>query len=69
MRLQSSLVESDDGSGQLKVDYRGMVYSFMLSVGNESVWTPVIEISSKTCYDQFAGSEDGFFCGSLFSIQ
>jgi hypothetical protein len=69
LKLLGVLVESDDGSGKLIIDYRGLVYSFMMSVGNESIWTPVIETATKTCYDQFAGSDEGLFCGSLFGTQ
>jgi hypothetical protein len=59
------LKESKGGSGLLRVDYTGLVYSFLLSVGNDSQWLPVLESSTKMCCDQLDGAGEGYTCGGL----
>lgn len=49
--------------GEGVVDTEGFVNSFLMSVGNDTRWLPVLEESTQKCYDQFAGSGTGFFCG------
>jgi hypothetical protein len=58
-------MDSDDGSGPLKINQQGMVDSFMLSVGNDSLWTPLVESSVKICYDQFADAGGDLECEGL----
>lgn len=44
------------------VDPTGLAYSFLLSVGNDTVWMPVIEGSTQRCYNDYIGAVDGFQC-------
>lgn len=50
----------------------GYVYSFMLSIGNETLWEPVITNSVSRCFTQFLDMNAGFDCEiipvSVFSI-
>jgi hypothetical protein len=59
------LAKSSDGSEKLEVDYKGIVYSFLLSVGNSTIWAPIIETSMKTCYEQFNYAGEGYYCDGL----
>lgn len=54
------LRDSKNGSPLLEIDYKGFVYSFMIN--NDPVWLPVVEQSSKMCYDQLTKSNEGAFC-------
>lgn len=47
---------NEDESKQVDVDWRGLVYSFLLSVGNDTLWTPVVNETVKRCYEQFSNS-------------
>lgn len=56
-------VYNDDGSqAPSEVDWRGLVYSFMLSVGNDTQWLPVVNASSYRCYTQYSESNNGYAC-------
>lgn len=44
------------------VDWNGLVYSFMLSVGNDSQWLPVVNSSSYRCFLTYSESQNGFYC-------
>lgn len=57
--------DSDFGSSIQEVDFKGLVNSFMMSVDKDIMWLPVVEQSSKMCYDQLAGSNEGWTCGGL----
>lgn len=37
--------------GPIEVDPKGLIYSFLLSVGNDTQWLPVVTKSSRRCYD------------------
>lgn len=37
--------------GPIEVDPNGLIYSFLLSVGNDTQWLPVITESTQRCYD------------------
>lgn len=55
-----------EGEGdQWNVDYRGLAYSFLLSVGNDTVWMPVIEGSTQRCYDDNLGAVEGYQCNVI----
>lgn len=49
-----------DENGDEFFDPQGLVNHFLLSVGNDSQWFPVVEESTKKCYDQFGNSGSGF---------
>lgn len=40
----------------------GLIYSFMLSVGNDTQWAPVITGSSEKCISQFDGAGGEMDC-------
>lgn len=65
LKMIKALKEKDDRSGLLEIDYTGLVYSFLLSVGNDSMWLPVVELSTKNCYDQFTGTNGEIVCDGL----
>ena len=56
------LVDSEDGSGVLRMDYKGLIFSYLLSVGNDTRWVPVISTAAKTCFDHFDGANEGYSC-------
>lgn len=64
--------QSDDGNTTATFMQEGMVYSFLLSVGNDTAWLPVITASTQRCTDQFGGNDEGFDCDvipiSLYTI-
>lgn len=43
----------------------GFIHSFMLSVGNETIWEPVITNAINRCFSQNEGSDQGFDCGII----
>jgi hypothetical protein len=60
----------DDGSGQFETDVSGLVNSFLLSVGNDTLWKPVLEISLGRCNDQFKDYAEEFYCsGSEVQVE
>ena len=40
----------------------GYLYSFMLSVGNDTQWEPIIKDVVDRCYNQFASTGNGYYC-------
>lgn len=46
----------------IDVDWQGLVYSFLLSVENNTQWLPVVTQSTYECYVQFGGSDEGIDC-------
>lgn len=58
--------KADDGTITDTVfDINGLIYSFMLSIGNDSAWLPVITASTSRCYDQYGGNDEGMDCGVI----
>lgn len=53
---------NEDGKKQIEVDWKGLVYSFLLSVGNDTQWTPIITETVQRCYSQFSETNE-FLCG------
>lgn len=53
------------GSTTEKTDVRkeGLVYSFLLSVGNDTSWLPVVENSVSRCHSQFSEANNDYDCG------
>jgi hypothetical protein len=62
----SSITEPSD------VNCAGLVGSFLMSVGNDSQWLPVINASVTRCFSQMSGSNTGYDCtvvpNSLYAI-
>jgi hypothetical protein len=54
------IVRDEENPSIYQVDMKGFVYSFLLSVGNDTIWQGVIETSAQKCFDQFNGSGEGF---------
>ena len=54
----------DDVSDLTKVSYKGLVYSFLLSVGNDTRWVNTLESAAKSCISQFDGANEGYDCES-----
>lgn len=65
-------VVNDDASTQIDIDTQGLIYSLMLSVGNDTQWHLVITNSAERCYSQFSATGefecDGQIPAHLFSI-
>lgn len=60
--------DKEDGSG-LEIDYTGFVDYFILLVGGSEIWKPVLEASTKKCYDELNGVSGDYYCdGALFSF-
>lgn len=67
--MSKVLVENDDGTIVLKIDPAGLVSSFLQSVNNDTMWQPVLEVSTKKCFDQYDGANEGLHCsGCLFDF-
>lgn len=63
---------NNEGKNQIDVYWHGLVYSFLLSVGNDTQWTPVINETVQRCYNQFSETNE-FDCSGripnhIFSI-
>lgn len=56
----------DDPKQPAKIDPEGFVYSFLLSVGNDTAWEPVIRKSTRRCYDDNNGVSTGDICNVPF---
>jgi hypothetical protein len=52
-------VPDDENPSVYRIGIKGFIYSFMLSVGNDTIWQGVIETSAQKCFDQFNGSGEG----------
>lgn len=68
-----TVIRNDDGSvAQVDVNPGGLVHSFLLSVGNDSQWIPVLSASTTRCYSQFSETSNGYECDvipkNLFSV-
>jgi hypothetical protein len=55
----SSISEPSD------VNWEGLVSSFLLSVGNDTAWFPVINGSIYRCYSQFSEKNNEYDCGVI----
>jgi hypothetical protein len=45
-----------------EVKQEGLVYSFLLSVGNDTAWRPVVENSVSRCHTQLSEKENAYDC-------
>lgn len=67
-------MNKEEGQTVSDVDWKGLVYSFLLSVGNDTQWEPVLNLVCERCYQQFSGNprEDEYYCEeipiSLFTV-
>ena len=50
---------------QFDIDFKGIVNSFLMSVGYDESWGPVLNEVVLRCYDQFSASDGGFECMSM----
>ena len=48
-----------------EIDFNGIVNSFLMSVGNDESWLPVLKDVVSRCYEQFSTSEGGLECNSV----
>lgn len=67
------VIYADDGNvTSVDVDWRGPVYSFMLSIGNDTRWEPLLNSVVGRCNEQFGGTDGSLHCGeipnSLFDV-
>jgi hypothetical protein len=66
------LLFSTDPNMKPQVDHKGLSYSFLLSVGNDTSWEPIIRSSTSRCFDDRFGFTDGYQCDviplSLFEV-
>jgi hypothetical protein len=53
------LVPDEEDPSVNRIGIKGFVYSFMLSVGNDTIWQGPIETSAQKCFDQFNESGEG----------
>lgn len=64
--------ETNEEKVTTDVDWNGLVYSFLLSVGNDTRWLPVVTDSTSRCYNDFSGSNDEIDCDviprSLYTV-
>lgn len=66
-------VLNDDSSvARLDIDPNGLIYSFLLSVGNDTKWQPVVTATVNDCNAQYSVNQNGFDCdvipSNLYSI-
>lgn len=59
LKTVGAIKDRDDGSGLMKIDHTGLIYSFLLSVGNDTRWKPVLKESTKKCNEQYDGAGEG----------
>lgn len=64
---QLVVVENDDGTSQVDVDWRAVVSSFLLSVGNDTQWTPIVNETVQRCFEQH-GNTGEYICEGLIPI-
>lgn len=58
-----NVIKNEDGSvAQVDVDPRGLIYSYLLSVGNDTLWLPVVTNSVNRCYEQFSEQNNAYDC-------
>jgi hypothetical protein len=62
------MVANEDNPEVFRMDYKGLIYSFMLSVGNDTIWKSVIENTAKSCFEQFDGANEGYECKGLLGF-
>ena len=64
-KMQLMTLEREITTGLLlpgKLNEHGFINSFMLSVGNDTQWEPIIKDVVGRCYSQFAGSSSDYYC-------
>lgn len=59
------LYEESESGETYGVDPKGLEHSFMISVGNDSAWLPVVQSSTQRCYEDNLGSVEGFECSII----
>lgn len=66
-KLGVTLLTKDEKGNVLgvDVDWHGLVYSFLLSVGNDTKWEPVLMDSVARCNEQFGGTANGYECSVI----
>lgn len=62
-----TVTTNEDGSyGPTSMNPAALVTSFLLSVGNDTQWAPVVTNSVQRCYDDIWGASDGtVLCGFI----
>lgn len=56
-------IQKEDGSiAQVDVDPNGLISSFLLSVGNDTKWRPVVTNAVTRCYEQNSENQNGYDC-------
>ena len=50
------------------VNWHGLVYSFMLSVGNDTKWGPVLKEVVSKCDDENGSTDSGYECDGLIPM-
>lgn len=64
----------EEGRTTTEVDWKALAFSFLLSIGNETLWKPVLDTVCEHCYTIFPYNprEEEYDCGvipkSLYSI-
>ena len=51
-------VINDDGSTHIDLNLSAIIASFLLSVGNDSRWTDIVDSSVTRCYNQFTDNSE-----------
>lgn len=64
---QLVVVENDDGTSQVVVDWQAIVSSLLLSVGNDTQWTPIVNETVQRCFEQH-GNTGEYNCEGLIPI-
>lgn len=65
LQTVGALIANTDADGSPapgNISAAGITYSFMLSVGNDTQWTPLITETSNRCVSQFAGDGGRVTC-------
>jgi hypothetical protein len=65
--LQKLDVLEIEDDGDASISAQGLIVAFMLSVGNDTQWLPVITDSVHRCHDQFANGGGDYKCDGLCS--
>lgn len=55
-------INEDGSQGRATIIVDGIHDAFLLSVGNDTRWAPVVRTAVDRCYEDLIGVDDGYSC-------
>lgn len=62
-KVLSYVNKTDKSPAKIKIAWKGLVVSFMMSVHNNTDWYPIVSAAVQKCYDHHVNDKLGTNCG------